>query len=53
MNAQYELKLCSVSDLGISWAMILKNWDKYYHFMLWFMFATKILKVSWQGNTLN
>ena len=23
------------------------------HFMLWFMFATKILKVSWQGNTLN
>ena len=25
----------------------------YYHFLLWFLFARKILKVSWQGNTLN
>ena len=33
--------------------MFLKQWDKYYYFMLWCMLASKILKVIWQGNILN
>ena len=48
-----HIHTCALSSLGISLAMFLKVWHNYLHFLLWFMFATKILKVSWQENTVN
>lgn len=52
LNTQYELKLCAVSNLGINWTMFLKKWGKYYQFLVWFTFATKIFKISWQGHSV-
>ena len=37
----------------VTCSLFLKKWDKYNHFLLWFMSATKLQKVRWQVNTLN
>ena len=44
---QYQLKLCAVFNLGISWDIFLKN-----IVINMFYVCTKILKVSYGGNTL-